>query len=294
MKSLGIDLGGTSAKLGVVEDGIILASASVVTRADSDYEGIVRDLTETAKKLVAGHRIRKIGIGSPGLVDSVTGKVCFSNNIRWSDAPLRDDIGRNLGVPALIANDAKCAALGEALYGVGKGCKRVAMLTLGTGVGGCFVVDGRLESGSVHADAAGIFGHMTLHPDGRPCNCGRKGCLEAYCSATAIAKRAQLALGEETTAKDVFDAARANHPKAREIVDEFADDLGTALVSLANILRPECFVIGGGVSASADLFLPAVNETLRREVYGENYAPVKAFAAQLGNSAGIIGAASLR
>lgn len=190
MKSLGIDLGGTSAKLGVVEDGIILASASVVTRADSDYEGIVRDLTETAKKLVAGHRIRKIGIGSPGLVDSVTGKVCFSNNIRWSDAPLRDDIGRNLGVPALIANDAKCAALGEALYGVGKGCKRVAMLTLGTGVGGCFVVDGRLESGSVHADAAGIFGHMTLHPDGRPCNCGRKGCLEAYCSATAIAKRA--------------------------------------------------------------------------------------------------------
>ena len=168
------------------------------------------------------------------------------------------------------------------------------MLTLGTGVGGCFVVDGRLESGSVHADASGIFGHMTLHPDGRPCNCGRKGCLEAYCSATAIAKRAQLALGEDTTAKDVFDAARANHPKAREIVDEFADDLGTALVSLANILRPECFVIGGGVSASADLFLPAVNETLRREVYGENYAPVKAFAAQLGNSAGIIGAASLR
>ena len=121
MKSLGIDLGGTSAKLGVVEDGIILASASVATRADSDYEGIVRDLTEAAKKLVAGHRIRKIGIGSPGLVDSVTGKVCFSNNIRWSDAPLRDDIGRNLGVPALIANDAKCAALGEALYGVGKG-----------------------------------------------------------------------------------------------------------------------------------------------------------------------------
>ena len=139
MKSLGIDLGGTSAKIGVVEDGVILETVSVPTRADSDYEGIVHDLTEASKKLAAGHSVRKVGIGSPGLIDSVTGKVCYSNNIQWSDAPLRDDIGRNLGLPAWIANDAKCAALGEALYGAGKGCSRVAMLTLGTGVGGGFV-----------------------------------------------------------------------------------------------------------------------------------------------------------
>ena len=269
MISLGIDLGGTSAKLGVVEDGVILASATVATRADSDYEGIVHDLTEAAKGLLAGYRVRKAGIGSPGLIDSVTGKVCYSNNIKWSDAPLRDDIGRELGLPALIANDAKCAALGE-------------------------VCDGRPESGSPYADAAGIFGHMTLYPGGRVCNCGRKGCLESYCSATAIAARARYLTGKKMTAKDVFDAARAGDAKAQTVIDEFSRDLGTALVSLANILRPECFVIGGGVSASADLFLPAVNETLRREVYGSSHAPVKAYAAKLGNAAGVIGAASLR
>lgn len=294
MISLGIDLGGTSAKLGVVEDGVILAAATVATRADSDYEGIVHDLTEAAKGLLAGYRVRKAGIGSPGLIDSVTGKVCYSNNIKWSDAPLRDDIGRELGLPALIANDAKCAALGEALYGAGKGFRRVAMLTIGTGVGGGFVCDGRPESGSPYADAAGIFGHMTLYPGGRVCNCGRKGCLESYCSATAIAARARYLTGEKMTAKDVFDAARAGDAKAQTVIDEFSRDLGTALVSLANILRPECFVIGGGVSASADLFLPAVNETLRREVYGSSHAPVKAYAAKLGNAAGVIGAASLR
>ena len=294
MKSLGIDLGGTSAKIGVVEDGVILDTVTVPTRADSDYEGIVRDLTEAAKKLAAGYSVRKVGIGSPGLIDSVTGRVCYSNNIKWSDAPLREDIGRNLGLPAWIANDAKCAALGEALYGAGRGCSRVAMLTLGTGVGGGFIADGLLESGSAYADASGIFGHMTLYPNGIPCNCGRHGCLEVYCSATALARRAKPILGERATAKDLFDAVRAGNGEAAEAVRAFSFDLGTALVSLANILRPECFVIGGGVSASADLFLPEVNGMLRREIYGGSRAPVEARAAKLGNAAGIIGAASLR
>lgn len=293
MKSLGIDLGGTSAKMGVVEDGVILATVSVPTRQDSDYKGIVHDLTQAAKELLKEHRVRKVGIGSPGLIDSVTGKVCYSNNIRWSDAPLRDDIGRELGLPALIANDAKCAALGEALYGAGKGHRRVAMLTIGTGVGGGFVCDGRLENGSLYADAAGIFGHMTLYPEGRPCNCGRKGCLEAYCSATAIAARGREMFGEGVTAKDVFDLAGSGDLKAKNIVNEFAHDLGTALVSLANILRPECFVIGGGVSASSDMFLPTIGRMLENEVYG-NSAPVRVYAAKLGNAAGVIGAASLR
>lgn len=294
MRSLGIDLGGMSAKIGIVEDGVILDTVAVPTRADSDYEGIVSDLTAAAKKLAAGHSVRKVGIGSPGLIDSVTGKVCYSNNIRWSDAPLREDISRALGLPAMIANDAKCAALGEALYGAGKGCSRVAMLTLGTGVGGGFVLDGRLDSGSEYADSSGAYGHMTLYPGGEPCNCGRRGCLEVYCSATALARRAAAVLGSGATAKDLFETARAGNAGAAEIVRRFAADLGTALVSLANILRPERFVIGGGVSASADLFLPAVNDMLRKEVYGSSRASVEACAAKLGNAAGMIGAASLR
>lgn len=290
---LGIDLGGTSAKLGIVENGKVLAFSTVATRPDSDYEGIVRALVDEASRLTECYSVEKAGIGSPGLIDSKSGKVCFSNNIRWSDASLRDDLSRRLGLPVSIANDAKCAALGEALCGAGKGLRRVAMLTLGTGVGGALVVDGKLESGSIYDDASGIFGHMTLFPDGLPCNCGRKGCLECYCSASAIAARGQAVFGGAVSAKEVFDRARTEEPAARAIVSEFSRDLATALVSLANILRPECFVIGGGLAASADLFLPYINEMLQKEVFGGRYAPVAAVKAELSNMAGLIGATLL-
>lgn len=294
MKSLGIDLGGTSAKLGVVENGVVLDAAIVPTRSDSDYGKIVDDLIGAAKELISLHSVRKVGIGSPGLIDSVTGRVCYSNNIRWSDKPLRDDIGRALSLPALIANDAKCAALGEALYGAGRGYRRVAMVTLGTGVGGGFVVDGRLESGSLYADTAGVFGHMSIYPNGRKCNCGRRGCAEAYCSASAVAKEGTRVFGRKMTAKEVFDTARSGEEKAVKIVRGFSQNLGITLANLANILRPECFIVGGGMAASADMFLDTVGAVLKSDVYGADYAPVKVFAAKLGNSAGVIGAASLR
>ena len=292
MIALGIDLGGTTAKLGIVEDGNVLETAQVPTRQDSDYEGIVRDLTETAKPLLRRHKAEKVGIGSPGLVHTQTGKVCFSNNIRWSEAPLRDDLSRALQLPAAIANDAKCAALGEAVYGAGKGHQRVAMLTLGTGVGGGFVVDGKVESGSVYEDASSIFGHMTIVHDGRPCTCGRKGCLEAYCSASALSAMAQGFL-ETASVKEIFERAKQNDVKAVWLVERFASYLGTAAVSLANILRPQIIVIGGGMSASAELFLPQVRETVRTEAFGADYAPVEVCAAKLGNYAGIIGASLL-
>lgn len=293
MKALGIDLGGTSAKIGVVEKGAVLRSTEVPTRKDSDYAGIVEDITTAAKALAAGCNIKKAGIGSPGLIDTVSGKVCYSNNIRWSDHPLRDDIASALGVPAAIANDAKCAALGEAVYGAGKGYSRVAMLTIGTGVGGGFAVNGKLDCGNPYADASGIFGHMVLFPDGKACNCGRKGCVESYCSATAVATRAQSVFGKPMTAKEVFAAAADGNRVAKKIVDDFSLYLATAMVNLANILRPECFVIGGGVAGSAAQFLPTVRRILRKEIYGEKYAPVEVFSAALGNTAGIIGATVL-
>ena len=293
MKALGIDLGGTSVKLGIVQDGAVISSASVPTRKNSDYEGIVGDIVAAAKKLCDGHEIEKAGIGSPGLINSSSGKVCYSNNIRWSDYPLRDDISKALGVPAVIANDAKCAALGEAVVGAGKSYSRVAMLTLGTGVGGGFAVNGKIESGNIHADASGIFGHMTLVPGGRECNCGRKGCLESYCSATAVSERAQSVFGRQITAKEVFRLALERNRVAKKIVDDFAGYLAVAIVNLANILRPECFVIGGGMAASAEMFLPIVRKKTERELYGEKYAPVKIVSAQLGNAAGIVGATLL-
>lgn len=292
MIALGIDLGGTSAKIGVVKDGNIIESVQVPTRPDSDYQGIVEDLTDAAKKLLIYHKAQKAGIGSPGIINTKTGVVCFSNNIRWNDAPLRDDIENALGLPAEIANDAKCAALGEAVYGAGKGFSRVAMLTLGTGVGGGFVVNGKLEKGSMYEDASSTFGHMTLVPNGRPCTCGRKGCLEAYCSATAVSQRAQQVLGISSV-KEVFERAKNKETKAVWLVENFASYLAAAAVSLANILRPQRIVIGGGMSASAKMFLPQVQEALKREVYGSEYAPVKVVAAKLGNKAGIIGASLL-
>ncbi len=292
MIALGIDLGGTSAKIGLVEDGNIVESVQVPTRADSDYEGIVTDLTEAAKKLALHRKVQKVGIGSLGIIDTKTGVVCFSNNIRWSDAPLRDDISKSLGLPAEIANDAKCAALGEAVYGAGKGVDRVAMLTLGTGVGGGLVKNGKLERGSIYEDASGIFGHMTLVPNGRPCTCGRKGCFEAYCSATAVSEKAQQVLGI-SSAKEVFERAKKKEVKAVWLVENFASYLASAVVGLANILRPQRIVIGGGMSASAKLFLPQVQDAVKREVYGSEYAPVNVVVAKLGNKAGIIGASLL-
>lgn len=293
MKALGIDLGGTSAKIGLVEDGQILNSASVPTRKDSDYEGILGDIVKTSKQLISNERIGSVGIGSPGLIDTASGTVRYSNNIRWENAPLKDDIQKALGVPAYIANDAKCAALGEAIYGAGAGYSRFAMLTLGTGVGGGFVVNGKLEEGTLYGDASGIYGHLTLYPDGRPCTCGRRGCLEAYCSARAVENKAQSILGKKVSAKAIFEAAANHNFVAEEIVDEFTRNLAVALVSLANILRPQCFAIGGGLSADAEQFLPYVNEMLEKEVYGWAYAPVKAVRAKLGNTAGMIGAAAL-
>lgn len=293
MKSIGIDLGGTSAKIGVVEEGTLLASLSFPTRRDSDYPMILKEIAESVGRLCEDYPVQKIGIGSPGLVNTVSGTVCFSNNIRWSDAPLRDDLARLTGLPVAIANDARCAVLGEAVYGAGRGYTRVAMLTLGTGVGGGFVVDGTKETPSVHADAAGIFGHMTLVPQGRRCNCGRRGCLEVYCSATALAREANSFLGKNADAKALFDAAREGHPQALACVDTFAQRLGSAVASLGNILRPDCFVIGGGVAASAPAFLPRVNDIVREEVFGFAYAPFPVVAAARGNEAGILGASLL-
>ena len=293
MMRLGIDLGGMSAKLGVVENGKILATATVATRADSDYEKILCDLVVTAQGLMKAYPITAVGIGSPGLIDTKKGTVCYSNNIRWSDKPLRDDLSERLSLPVAIANDAKVAALGEAVFGAGKGFSRVAMLTLGTGVGGAFVKDGKLDAGSLHDDASGIFGHLTLYPRGKDCNCGKKGCLEVYCSASAMNEKARKLLGEGNTAKELFKAAREGNTEALAIVSAFGEDFSHGLSSLGNILRPEVFVIGGGMSKDADLFLPAVNEVLKKEIFGWDYAPVVAVKATLGNEAGIIGAALL-
>lgn len=291
MNVLGIDLGGTSVKMGITDNGKVLARAEFDTRRE--YKHALADLAENAEKLIKKHGADKMGIGSPGLVNSVAGVVCESNNFGWANKPLLGDLQTMLRLCGRIANDAKCAALGEALYGAGRGYDRVAMLTLGTGVGGGFVSGGKIETGDIFADASGIFGHIVIESGGRMCNCGNIGCLEAYCSATALGKRALSVFGGGANAKTLFDAARQGDACARHLVDEFNERLGSGALSIVNILRPQILVLGGGMAGASDLILPKLNEILASRVYGFAYAPVIAAAAVLGGDAGIIGAAAL-
>lgn len=293
MTAIGIDVGGTGIKIGAVEEDRILDRACIPTRRDGDYNKILCDIVGVADGFAKRYRAEFVGISCCGLINSASGTVGYSNNVGWRDAPLVRDLSEQLRLPAAIANDAKCAALGEALYGAGKGCSRVLMLTLGTGVGGGFVRNRRLETGDLYADAADIFGHITLEKDGRPCTCGRRGCFEAYCSATALKKRAAELYGAEWDAKEIFARAESGDARGKALVTEFSAFLAAGTISLANVVRPQVIVFGGGVSSSFSLFAEKVQTAVEREVYGYAYAPVTVCAAKL-SDAGIIGAAALQ
>jgi glucokinase-like ROK family protein len=293
MKTLGIDLGGTRIKFGVVEAGWILREAACDTLIKEGYEAVVEQIAAGAEELYRLYPdIASAGLGSPGLIDTTKGVVRYSNNFGWNDVPICRDLERGLGLKVRVANDAQCAALGEALYGAGQGFGRMAMLTLGTGVGGGFVKDGRLETDE-YGSMAYIFGHSIVSLRGEPCNCGRQGCLEAYASAGAIERKSAGVYHKERKAHEIFEAARGGDETAKLLVREFSEYLSAGIVDIANILRPHVIVIGGGVSGSCDLLLPKVNEELEKGVYGYSYAPVRAVCARLGNRAGMIGAASL-
>lgn len=293
MDAIGIDIGGMSAKIGLVRQDKVIATEIIPTDSELLYEPFVREVCGRIERLRRQGQVGKAGISSCGLIDSARGSILYSNNIKWKDKKIAEDIAGETGLPVRIANDAKCAALAEAVYGAGKSCDRMGMLTLGTGVGGGFIRHKKLEGGSPYSDGDGIFGHMTVENNGRKCTCGRCGCLEAYASATAVMKRYQEKTGEALTAKEIFEKAGKEEKEAVETVEEFRYYLAEGLTNLVNILRPEIIAIGGGVARSADLFLPYVNEYVNDHAYGTHILPVKIVAAKLGNDAGMIGAALL-
>lgn len=294
MKTLGIDLGGTRIKFGITEQGTILHETGCDTPHGRAYPDVLKKIAEHALALLERFpETSRVGIGSPGLVDAETGRVLFSNNFGWSDVPLKTDLENAVGKEVRIANDASCAALGEALYGAGKGFERMALLTIGTGVGGGFIRNKEPETDGF-GSMAYLFGHMVVSFNGKTCNCGRRGCLEAYASAAAIEEKGTAVFGVKTTAREVFDLARSGDRIAGSILDEFLEYLGAGAVSIANLLRPQVIVIGGGVSDSCDLILPRLNEDLEKGVYAYSCAPVRAVCAKLGNHAGIVGAAALK
>lgn len=293
MKILGIDLGGTQIKYGIVENGSVLESAKCDTPSGGSYSETLDKIIEISRNMLKSHQdIGHIGLAAPGIIDTSAGIIRYSNNLGWHEIPICADIQQAIGKKVKIANDAQCATLGEALYGAGKGYSRVAMFTIGTGVGGGFIRDGKLETDS-YGSMAYIFGHSIIEFDGKLCNCGRRGCLETYASASAIAKRWARTDQDGITVKEIFELARTGDTLANEIVREFLEYLSAGAVNIANILRPHVIIIGGGVSASADLIVPVVNKAMQMNVYGFAFAQVKVVQAELGNIAGIVGAASI-
>lgn len=304
-KRIGVDLGGTAVKMGIVEAGRVIEAAEFDTPVSEGYEAVLDKIAEGVGRLLAHcSEVKCIGMGVPGLIDSRKGIVCYSNNFGWQNVPFAEDMEKKLSmgqdrpteqkkpVRVKIANDAQCAALGEALYGAGRGYDRMAMFTIGTGVGGGFVRNGKLEDDK-YGSMAYIFGHETVEGKGRLCSCGRQGCLEAYASAEAVKKRSVSLYETPQSAKEIFEKAREGDAGAQCLVDELLEYLSMGAVNISNILRPEVIVIGGGVSASADLMLPRLHEELEKGVYGYEYAPVAVVRAELKNQAGTVGAAYL-
>ena len=233
-----------------------------------------------------------VGIGVPGTIDSKRGIVKYSNNIQWENVELTKIMGAYLPIPIRIANDADCAALGEAVAGAGKECQDVIMLTLGTGVGGGIILDGKIYEGKGLGGSE--LGHMVIVENGEACTCGRKGCLEAYASATALMREAKKATGEDLKPKEIFEGARAGDPKLQQLVQNYIGKLGTGIVNIVNIFRPQLVILGGGISAQEEDLLPPLREMMKAGCFGGEKGELPEIEkAALGNEAGMIGAASL-
>lgn len=297
MVSLGIDIGGTSAKIGIVDkENKVIAETKVVTGVKKAEE-IIENIAKAALQLMEEHNISmeqcgKVGVGVPGLVDKKEGMVLYSNNLQWENVKLAEEFKKYLPLPVSIANDADCAALGEAVAGAGRGVQNLVMLTLGTGVGGGVILNGQLFTGSI---LGGIeLGHMVIHEKGELCTCGRRGCLEAYASATAMRREAKKAYGTSLEPLEIFEKANANDEKAKAIVHNYIQDLGTGVINLVNVFRPERIIFGGGIAAQGEVILKPIRERMEKESFGGNYSEVPELViAEMENQAGMIGAANL-
>ena len=311
---IGVDLGGTNIVAGAMpEDGSReVAMRSEPTRADQGAEAVVDRIarmidTVIAETIAETNAKREdfagVGIGSPGPLDRELGIVIVTPNLGWRNFPLRDEVSKRVGLPASLDNDANCATLGEWWCGAAKGARHVIGITIGTGIGGGLILDGRLFHGA--SDVAGEIGHATIDSTGRRCKCGNYGCLEAYASGPAIADRAREALegGEPSilpklvnndlskiTAQLVYDAAKKDDDVARQVVRETANFLGAGVANLLNIFNPDVVVIAGGVTqAGAPLFEPLRAE-VRRRAFRPAVESCKIVPGTLRGSAGVVGA----
>ena len=318
MYYIGVDLGGTNIAVGIVdENSKIIKKASVPTKPERGPDAIVSDMAMVAKNLLLElniplSEVASAGVATPGTADTDRGVVVYANNVPFSNYPLADRLSSLLGgIPAYIENDANAAAKAEAFAGVAKGAQFSVMITLGTGLGGGIVLDGKVYSGFNYAGAE--LGHIVIEKDGRQCSCGRKGCWEAYSSATGLVNitkdRVAEAMDEgraskiidaiggdlsKVSARTAFAAMKEGDELGAEIVDEYVSYLACGIVNTINIFQPNVLSIGGGVCNEGEYLTKPLLEKVWTETYSREGTPkTEILIAKLGNDAGIIGAAVL-
>ena len=314
MYRIGVDLGGTNIAVGIVDnENKIIKKGSVPTNAGRHPDGIVKDMADLCMSLlnecdILPCRVEMLGIASPGAIDPINGIVCRATNLDMEDYPIVANLRQLLPIKNIkLENDANAAALGEAVAGSGKGVDKFIMVTLGTGVGGGIIIDGKIYSGFNYA--GGELGHMVIEHNGRQCGCGRRGCWEKYASATALVSQAVEAMEgnkdsllwktcegdlNKVDGKSIFDALDMGDEIAKAVVDRYLYYVAIGLANVINALQPEAVCIGGGISGQGEKILKPIRDIVKAErysVYAEKQAAI--IPAALGNDAGIIGAALL-
>ena len=293
---IGVDLGGTNIAAGIVADnGTIFAKSSVRFVLGCSQQELADSIAAQCRNLVAGaglgmEQIEGIGIGAPGLLDPPRGLILRAFNLGLENMSVSHLVGRVLNKSVRLANDANCAALGEAAYGAAKNTRHSVTVTLGTGIGGGIIIDGKIYDGAFFS--AGEL-HQVIRADGELCTCGRRGCWEAYVSAGALVRQAvQASGGANFTAKMVFEAAEANVPWAVQVVGTYLDNLAIGLGNIVNILQPEVVVLGGGMAGYGKPLLDGLAARMPSHVFNGD-VQTRFVLAKLGNDAGIVGAALL-
>ena len=313
MYRIGVDLGGTNISVGVVdESNIIIGRGKEKTRASRSVDEIFDSIKDAINAAITDSGIqfedvKSIGVGTPGSVDKENGIIVYANNLNFHHINAREKLKKYFDCDIFIDNDANCAALGEAVAGAGNGKKNFVAVTLGTGVGSGVIVDGKIVTGC--NDAGGECGHMVIEVDGESCTCGRKGCWEAYASATALIRQTKAAMlnnkdslmwnlcnGDVNNAggRTAFDAMRMGDETGKAVVDKYIKYISVGTVNLVNALQPEMLCFGGGICNEGDTLLDPIREYVKKERYSR-YADrqTEICRAVLGNDAGIIGAALL-
>ena len=295
---VGVNIGSSEIQIGIVNDQQkLLAVKKYSTNAKRGAQEIISETAENILKILAENNIPLeqcvgVGVGVPGTIDRRQGKVIYSNNLRWEEVHFSKHLGEFIPCPVRIANDADCAALGEALVGAGKNFSDVVMFTLGNGVGGGIILHGEVFEGGIMGGSE--VGHQVIRVNGRLCSCGRKGCLEAYISVPALLKSAEQILGRAVSLQEIFELFKAEDVAITEVVEQYILMLGQGLVNIVNMFRPQLILLGGAMSAYLQNLIEPLTDILQDDCFGGANAPIPKIAiAELGSDAGMIGAANL-